>query len=68
MSCEPANHRLRNGNTRHFVADTEEGKAVLASLGIEGDYEGIGHCIVGIPDGPPPKAAPRRPGRIVWAE
>ena len=48
--------------------DTEEGKAVLASLGIEGDYEGIGHCIVGIPDGPPPKAAPRRPGRIVWAE
>ncbi len=48
--------------------DTEEGKAVLASLGVEGDFEGIGHCIVGIPDGPMPKAAPRRPGRIVWAE
>ena len=48
--------------------ESEEGMAILKQLGIEGDYEGIGHCIVGIPDGPPPKAAPRRPGRIVWAE
>ena len=24
--------------------DSEEGKAILKSLGIEGDYEGIGHC------------------------
>ena len=27
--------------------DSEEGKAILRSLGIEGDYEGIGHCILG---------------------
>ena len=48
--------------------DTDEGRAILASLGIEGEYEGIAHCIVGYPDGPAPKAAPRRPGGIVWAE
>lgn len=28
----------------------EEGKEILRSLGIEGDYEGIGNCIVGYPD------------------
>lgn len=48
--------------------DSDEGKALLASLGVEGDFEGIGHCIVGYPDGPAPKAAPRKPGRVVWAE
>ena len=34
-----------------------EGKAILASLGIQGDYEGIGHCVLGYPDGDLP--APR---------
>lgn len=27
--------------------ESEAGKAILAKLGIEGDYEGIGHCIIG---------------------
>lgn len=27
--------------------DTDEGRALLRSLGIEGDYEGIGNCILG---------------------
>lgn len=27
--------------------ETDEGKEILASLGIEGNYEGIGHCILG---------------------
>ena len=27
--------------------ESEEGKAILKQLGIEGDYEGIGHCILG---------------------
>ncbi len=30
--------------------ETEEGKEILKSLGIEGDYEGIGHCILGYSD------------------
>ncbi|MBR6028673.1 MAG: nitroreductase [Clostridia bacterium] len=39
---------------------TEEGRELLASLGIEGDYEGIGHCILGYEDGPCRPAAPRK--------
>lgn len=27
--------------------ESEEGKAILKELGIEGDYEGIGHCALG---------------------
>ena len=29
-------------------------------LGIEGDYEGIGHCVLGYTDGEEPKAMPRK--------
>lgn len=42
------------------VFDGEEGKAILASLGIEGDYEGIGHCVLGYVDGEYPVAKPRK--------
>ena len=31
--------------------ETEEGKEILKSLGITGDYEGIGNCILGYPEG-----------------
>ena len=48
--------------------DTEEGKEILRSLGIEGDYEGVGHCVVGYPAAALPKAAPRKDGRVFWAE
>lgn len=30
--------------------ETEEGKEILKSLGITGEYEGIGNCILGYPD------------------
>lgn len=40
--------------------DSEEGKALLRSLGIEGDYEGIGHCVLGYENGPCRPAAPRK--------
>jgi len=45
-----------------------EWKEWLASVGLRGEYEGIGHCILGYTDGEYPKAAPRREGRIYWAE
>ncbi len=35
------------------VFEREEGKALLKSLGIEGEYEGIGHCVIGYPNGEP---------------
>ena len=44
--------------------DSEEGKAILAELGIEGDYEGIGHCILGYADGPAPEPKPRKEGYV----
>lgn len=37
-----------------------EGKAILSSLGITGEYEGVGHCIVGYADGEKPAAKPRK--------
>ena len=44
--------------------DRPEGKEILASLGIQGDYEGIGHCILGYAAGEEPKAAERKAGRV----
>ena len=40
--------------------DSEEGKAILKELGIEGDYEGIGHCILGYAAQENNPAAPRK--------
>ena len=37
-----------------------EGKEILEALGIEGDYEGIGHCILGYVEGKYPDAKPRK--------
>ena len=38
----------------------EEGKAILKELGIEGDYEGIGNCVIGYAKEPAKAAAPRK--------
>ena len=48
--------------------ETEEGKALLSELGIEGDYEGIGHCILGYAAGDAAPARPRKENYIFWAE
>ena len=40
--------------------DSDEGKAILKELGIEGDYEGIGHLILGYPAKELPAPAPRK--------
>lgn len=47
--------------------DSEEGKAILRELGIEGDYEGIGHCAVGFWEGEKPEPPARRDGRVFSA-
>lgn len=44
--------------------ETEEGKEILKSLGITGNYEGIGNCILGYPDGEEPEAKPRKENYI----
>ena len=40
--------------------DSEEGKTILKELGIEGDYEGIDHLILGYPAKPIPSPLPRK--------
>ena len=48
--------------------EMEEWKAWLKSIGVEGEWEGVGHCAVGYIDGDVPKAAPRKANRVFWAE
>ena len=40
--------------------ESEEGKEILKTLGIEGDYEGIGNLILGYAAKPAGEAAPRK--------
>lgn len=47
-------HRARE------VFDTEEGRALLRTWGITGDYVGIGHLILGYRTGELPEARPRK--------
>ena len=42
------------------VFDSEEGKAILASLGVEGEWEGVGNCVIGYPAGEPKEPKPRK--------
>lgn len=41
------------------------GKEMLAKLGIEGDYEGIGHCVLGYAD-QEPEAKPRKENYVYY--
>ena len=55
-------------NRAREVFDTDEGKAILRDLGIEGDYEGVGNCILGYTEGEEPQAKPRKENWVYWAE
>ncbi len=44
-----------------------EGKAILKELGIEGEYEGIGNCVVGYPD-MTPADKPRKENWVYYVE
>lgn len=48
--------------------ESEEGKALLKKLGIEGDFEGIGHCVLGYADCEQPKASARKENYVYWVE
>jgi nitroreductase len=47
--------------------ETNEGRSILRELGVEGDYEGIGNCILGYADGEYPEARPRKEGYVIKA-
>lgn len=50
------------------VFEMEEGKEILKELGIEGEYEGIGNCILGYSDGELPEADPRKENYVYYVE
>lgn len=47
---------------------TAEYQALLASLGLAGEFEGIGHCALGYVDGEAPTAAPRKENHVFYVE
>ncbi|WP_372519500.1 nitroreductase family protein [Candidatus Ruminimicrobiellum ovillum] len=48
--------------------ETEEYKKLLKDIGIQGEWEGIGHCAIGYVDGDIPKPAPRKENRVFFVE
>lgn len=48
--------------------ETEEGKEILKSLGITGEYEGIGHCVLGYVDGEYPDVKPRKENWVYYID
>ena len=46
--------------------ETPEYKELLKSLGIQGEYEGIGHCILGYPDITKPQPPERKENRVFY--
>lgn len=54
-------HRARE------VFESAEGREILSSLGIDGEYEGIGNCILGYPVyAEAPTAAPRKEDYVYY--
>lgn len=55
-------HRARE----EFYSD--EGKKILAELGIEGDYEGIGHVALGYANDEPSEKKPRKENYVYYVK
>ena len=52
-------------NRAKEIIASPEGKALLRRWGIEGEWEGVGFCILGYPAADPKSAAPRKADYIV---
>lgn len=48
--------------------ETEWGRKFLKDLGIEEEYEGIGHCALGYADGEYPEAKPIKENRVFYVK
>ena len=46
--------------------ESDWGRELLKSLGIEDEYEGIGHCALGYVDGDYPDVIPRKENRVFY--
>lgn len=48
--------------------DSPEGQDILRELGVDGEWEGIGHCVLGYPEEQLPAPPPRKENRVRWVE
>ena len=48
--------------------ESDEGKAMLKEWGIEGEYRGIGNCILGYMDGEYPVAKDRKENYVYYVK
>lgn len=48
--------------------ESEEWQSWLSSIGVTGEYEGIGNCVIGYPEGDVREAPERRPGREFYVK
>ncbi|MBQ3834656.1 MAG: nitroreductase [Elusimicrobia bacterium] len=48
--------------------ETEEYKKLLKDIGVQGEWEGIGHCAIGYIDGEKPKPAARKENRVYFVK
>ena len=48
--------------------ESAEGQKILKDLGIEGEYEGIGHCVLGYVDGEYPATHPRKDNWVYYVK
>lgn len=48
--------------------ESEEGRTLLKKWGVQGDYVGIGSCILGYPDCERPEPAPRKEGFLIYVK
>ena len=48
--------------------ESEEGKEILKEIGLEGDYVGVGHCVLGYRGHDIPPARPRKADYVRWVE
>lgn len=48
--------------------EEKEWQKFLEDIGVDGEWEGIGHLAVGCIDGEIPQAAERKDGRVFWVE
>jgi nitroreductase len=55
-------HRTRQ------MFESKEGKALLKKWGVEGDYVGVGCCVLGYPDCEHAQAAPRKDDFVVMVK
>lgn len=50
------------------VCEMPEGKEILKNAGLEGEWEGIGNCVLGYAEGDLKEAQKRKDNRVYWVE